>query len=255
MIIRVMLPRFHAPAIGVAGDDVALPPDEARHLVRVMRLGVGDEVAVFDGRGREYRAQVVEARKDVARVRLLEPLTPAVEPGVHLTLAQAILKHEAMDDVVRDATMMGVSTIVPIVSAHVVVRPRAADEARVVERWQRVALASAKQCRRATLPEIVDPLNFQQWLTGSTRGLRLMLIEPAAAHVPTRTLHEWLPQAVPAAVEVVVGPEGGWSRAEVESAMQVDCVPINLGALTLRAQSVPLVALALCQFVFCRGTP
>src|SRR5262245_30999358 len=98
--------RFFAPALDPGDETVALPRDEAEHLLRVLRLGVGDAVTVFDGRGHEFLAKVASATRRDVTVQLVSRLEPATEPTVALTLAQAVLKGEKMDDVVRDAVML-----------------------------------------------------------------------------------------------------------------------------------------------------
>jgi 16S rRNA (uracil1498-N3)-methyltransferase len=236
-----MVPRFLVPTLDAGAARTALPVDEARHLTRVLRLGEGAEVAVFDGRGREFRARVV--------VALLEPIASAAPPAVALTLVQAVLKADGMEAVVRDATMLGVEAIVPVVSAHVVVPGRALAGSKVRERWQRIALASAKQCRRATLPEIPEPRPLADWLGSSSAGLRLVLVEPSAG-VPSGSLRDYFGAPVPAGVSLLVGPEGGWAASELDAATASGCVPISLGALTLRADAVPIVALSMCRLVF-----
>src|SRR6478672_8502612 len=137
-----MLPRFYAPDLDPEGPTTALPPDEALHLTRVLRLGQGDQIAVFDGRGHEFLARVAAASRDRVQVDLIEPVSPVAEARVPLTLVQAVLKGDKMDDVVRDATMMGVAAIDPIVTARTIVRARRTES----DRWSRVAVASAKQC-------------------------------------------------------------------------------------------------------------
>ena len=144
--------RFYAPDITPGADLVDLPDDEARHLTRVRRLGAGDEIAVFDGRGHEYRARVERAGRAGVRVRVLEAVTPAPEPSVAFTLVQAVLKGDHMDEVVRDAVMMGVAAIQPIVTARTQVSRAALRRGSAVERWRRITLASVKQCRRAVVP-------------------------------------------------------------------------------------------------------
>src|SRR6185437_4561173 len=135
-----MLPRFLA-AIDDASGTARLDADEARHLSQVLRLGVGGEVAVFDGAGREFRARVETIARDGAVVRLIEEHESAPEPAVRVTLAQAVLKGEKMDDVVRDATMMGVAAIEPLVSAHTAAHLKPGH---APDRWRRIAIASAK---------------------------------------------------------------------------------------------------------------
>jgi 16S rRNA (uracil1498-N3)-methyltransferase len=246
-----MLPRFLAPALDPDAGRAVLPPDEAHHLTRVLRLGVGDAVAVFDGRGREFRARVVLASRARVEVSLLDPIASAESPGVALTLVQAVLKADGMDVVVRDATMLGVEAIVPVVSAHVAVPGRALAGGKARERWGRVALASVKQCRRATLPDIPEPRPFDDWLASASAGLRFILVEPAAGAAPG-SLREYFGAPVPAGVSVLVGPEGGWAAAEVDAAVASGCVPISLGRLTLRAEAAPLVALSMCLLAFDR---
>src|SRR5262245_48065872 len=148
--IARMLPRFLA-SIDTASRSGRLSEEEARHLSQVLRLRVGDELAVFDGAGREFRARLERISKDGADVALIDEIAAAAEPAVRLTLAQAVLKGEKMDDVVRDATMMGVAAIEPVVTDHVAAHLK---EGRAPERWRRIAIASAKQCRRAVVPEI-----------------------------------------------------------------------------------------------------
>ena len=110
--------RFFAPALDSGDDIVTLPREEAEHLNRVLRIGVGDTVAVFDGRGHEYLARVASAVRRDVRVQILSRIEPAAESGVGLTLAQAVLKGEKMDDVVRDAVMLGVAAVQPIVTTR-----------------------------------------------------------------------------------------------------------------------------------------
>src|SRR4249920_2476565 len=108
--------RFFAPSMDPGDETVALPREEAQQLTRVLRLGVGDTVAIFDGRGHEFLARVASAVRRDVRVQLLSRVEPAAEPPVPITLAQAVLKADKMDDVVRDAVMLGVAAIQPLVT-------------------------------------------------------------------------------------------------------------------------------------------
>src|SRR6267378_6607113 len=132
--------RFFAPSLDPGDETVALPREEAEHLTRVLRLGAGDTVAVFDGRGHEVLARVASAVRRDVRVQLLSRVEPAAESRVGLTLAQAVLKADKMDDVIRDAVMLGVSAIQPIVTKRTEMTVALVRDTRV-ERWRRVALA------------------------------------------------------------------------------------------------------------------
>jgi 16S rRNA (uracil1498-N3)-methyltransferase len=260
----VAAPRFFAPAAGATGAIVALPDDEATHLVRVLRLKTGDAVRVFNGRGEEWDAEVSEAGKQRTTVRLGERATPAPESRLAVTLAMAVLKAEKMDDVVRDAVMLGVTAIRPLVTARTEITAAVIERSGRIPRWRRIAIASAKQCGRAVVPALLEAATLEQALglagvspgetpaagapsiegAGDTNGtpprLRLMLLEPLISSGAPRTLQQ-IPRA--SAVELIVGPEGGWTDSEVQSAAAAGAMLVTLGGLTLRADAVPLVAI------------
>jgi len=233
-------PRFHVPGLTVTAERVELPEDEAEHLVRVLRLGVGDEVDVFDGCGGLWRAEVVHAGKKSAAVRLIAPGAPARELGVQISLVVSVLKGDKIDDVVRDAVMLGVASIRPVISERSEMSLAAIARSSRIARWQRIAVASAKQCGRAVVPAIHGAAPFDWYLSEQTAAARVLSVEPSAALGEVRPV-----QAIPrsSAVDVIVGPEGGWSVTEVASAHDSGAILMSLGDRTLRADAVPIVAL------------
>ena len=235
-----MVPRFFVPDLAGARDVAQLPADEAHHLLKVLRLRPGDRVQVFDGRGVEWRARVHSADRSGATVSLLEPVEPR-RPSVELTLVQAVLKGEAMDEVVRDCTMVGVASIRPILSAHTTVK--ASTMAMAPERWRRIALAAAKQCGASRLPAIDSVVSFDQCVGHGPFQSAFVLVEPAVASAPLR-IRQLAARAVPKEAMLFVGPEGGWTEDERDRAIAAGCTPLSLGALTLRAEAVPLAAAA-----------
>ena len=242
--------RFFAPAFDPGDETVVLPRDEAEHLTRVLRLTTGDTVAVFDGRGHEFLARVAagDGRREV-RVELLSRIEPAAEPAVPLTLVQAVLKGEKMDEVVRDAVMLGVAAIHPIVTRRTEATVAAVIKGARVDRWRRVALASVKQSRRATLPEIRTPLAFDDFLAEPPAAVRLMLVEPAAASNAV-TLATLRSEPIPHDAAILVGPEGGWTDDEVKRAGERGVRLVTLGHRTLRADAVPIAAISVLQFLW-----
>jgi 16S rRNA (uracil1498-N3)-methyltransferase len=232
------------------GDDaVTLPRDEADHLTRVLRMGVGDTVSVFDGRGREFLARVVGADRRDVRVQLLSRVEAPAESAVHLTLAQAVLKGDKMDDVVRDAVMLGVAAIQPIVTRRSEATVAALMRGARLDRWRRIALASAKQSGRAVLPDIRMPLAFDTYLEEPAAALRLMLVEPGiAARVESPAILRNVP--VPSDATLLVGPEGGWEEREWAAAQAAGARLVTFGQRTLRADAVPIVAISVLQFLW-----
>jgi 16S rRNA (uracil1498-N3)-methyltransferase len=241
--------RFYAPALDPGDETVALLRDEAEHLTRVLRLGVGDTVAVFDGRGDEFMARVISAVGREVRVQIVSRLEPAAEPGVALTLAQAVLKGEKMDEIIRDAVMLGASAIQPIVTRRSETTVAALIKGARVERWRRVALASVKQSRRAVLPEIRMPLTLETALKEPAAALELMLVEPSAS-VSVEPMSALRQTPVPEDATLYVGPEGGWAVEETAAAAERGVRLISLGPRTLRADAVPVAAISVLLFLW-----
>jgi 16S rRNA (uracil1498-N3)-methyltransferase len=242
-------PRFYEPALKAGDAELRLDGDEGHHLARVLRLGPGDRVRIFDGRGTEVRAEIASVEKSAAVLRLVERVDAVPEARVSITLAQAVLKGEKMDAIVRDATMMGVRAIVPVIAERTVVPAGAIERTSLSARWHRVAVASAKQCGRAVVPDIAPPLRIGALIAHRGDGCRCVLVEPSALDRPPAEP----PPAAPDAATVLVGPEGGWTADEVERAITSGWLPWSLGAMTLRAESAPLAALAILRWIWREG--
>lgn len=241
--------RFFAPALDPGDDLVVLPREEAEHVTRVLRLATGDTVAVFDGRGHEFLARIVVATRRDVRVQLVSRADPAAELPVALTLAQAVLKSDKMDDVVRDAVMLGVSAIQPLVTERTETTVATLLRSARVDRWRRVALASVKQSGRAVLPEIRMPLTIGSYLLEPPPAWSLMLVEPSA-HALAEPLATLRGERSPADAALLVGPEGGWTEAELAEARRRDVRLITLGHRTLRADAIPVAAISVLQFLW-----
>jgi 16S rRNA (uracil1498-N3)-methyltransferase len=210
----------------------------------VLRAGIGDEVYVFDGRGREWIGRISAIGAKAATVDIAHETTPAAEPHVRLTLAVGLLKGDQMDAVVRDATMLGVWKIVPLITSHVSVASKAWKGTAVLDRWRRIAVASAKQCGRAVVPEIAPPTKLPKLLEPAG-PLLFMCVEPKLGAVGVETVGkgEGAVRVRPVEATVLVGPEGGWTKGEVEQARTAGATLIHLGPRTLRAETVPTVVL------------
>jgi 16S rRNA (uracil1498-N3)-methyltransferase len=245
-----VVPRVFAPDLSREARSVGLPVGEAEHLLRVLRLGVGDMVSVFDGRGSEFLARLVIADRTGVRVQLVERVEPAAEPSVQVTLVHAVLKGEKMDEVIRDAVMLGAYAVHPIVTARTEATVAALNRGNRPDRWRRVALASVKQSGRALVPDVRSPLSFGDVLAEPASPVRLMLVEPRAEVVGCERVGALRDRPVPAAADIFIGPEGGWTGSELEQARAAGLVPLTLGHRTLRADAVAVAALSVLQFLW-----
>jgi 16S rRNA (uracil1498-N3)-methyltransferase len=243
--------RFFAPALDPGDETVALPRAEAEHLTRVLRLGVGDTVSVFDGRGHEFLARVVSAVRRDVRLQLVSRAEPAAEAAVAITLGQAVLKGDKMDEVIRDAVMLGVVAVQPLVTKRTEMTVARVRDTRV-ERWRRVALASTKQSRRAVVPEVRTPLTLEAYLDDPPAALRLLLVEPAigGASEDVESLSALHGRPAPADAVVMIGPEGGWTAEERAAAQGRGVRLVTMGHRTLRADAVPVAAVSVLQFLW-----
>ncbi len=245
--------RFFAPPAAFAPKErtVSLSADEARHARDVLRLHRGDEVYVFDGAGKEFRCAVRELDRDGAALDVLEEVEPArPESPLNLTLGLALLKGEKFDLVVQKATELGAIRIVPVATSHADVRIRDGDEAkRKVTRWQRIALEAAKQCGRARLVEIEEPLLFKALIDRAApdRGMRLMFAERNGKSLAEVARNS---PSGSAKVFALIGPEGGWTDDEIELAREAGWQIVTLGGRTLRAETAVIAIVALLQHRF-----
>jgi 16S rRNA (uracil1498-N3)-methyltransferase len=239
--------RFHATpgAFDFSEQTVMLGSEEARHLRDVLRLKAGDEVYVFDGRGREFRCTVANSKRDSAELRIETEVEPAKpESQLQLNLCVALLKGEKFDLVVQKATELGVTKVTPIITRYGDIHLRdATDAAKRVARWQRIALEAAKQSGRALAPEISSPLPFDAAL--AIEGLGVMFSERDGDAFQSLTKHPGLN-----AVTALIGSEGGWSDEEIAAARARDFHIITLGGRILRAETAAITIVALLQHHF-----
>lgn len=226
-------PRVFHPA-GVREEEAcALAPEEAHHVRRVLRLREGDELALFDGTGREWTAVVASTGPDGVRVRPCEEVTEPVESPVETVLLQAVLKPDSMDWAIRKATELGVSRIAPWPAERGEGWP---PRPKRLERWRRIALEACKQCGRRRCPP-VEPVEAIPPLPADAVGL---IADPAAE----RSLVD---AARGRSFLLVVGPHSGLTDEEVRTAADQGYARVSLGPRVLRGETAGLVGLALIQ--------
>lgn len=237
-----LVPRvYYSSPLSLSGSgECELPTAVAHHLLRVLRLRVGDEVRVFDGTGGEWRAQLLAADKRSARIALIEHLAVERESALPVTLVQCLQGGDKMDLTVQKAVELGVSRLVPIMSQRSVVRLDGERADRRRERWQEIAVSACEQCGRNRVPEIAPVTSLGQWLASVPKvaagSLRLILSPDGATGLAQ------LPE--PSGLEVLIGPEGGLATEEEGLARAAGYQPIRLGPRVLRTETAGLAILA-----------
>jgi 16S rRNA (uracil1498-N3)-methyltransferase len=246
--------RLHVDRTLVEHDEFALPEGVARHA-QVRRVQPGDALRLFDGRGHEHAAQVLEMGRKAVVVRVGPACAALPELPQPVTLALGMPANERMDTLVEKATELGVHAIQPLECERSVLRLSGERALRKREHWQAVAVAASEQCGRAWVPQIEPVLSLTQWLQGLHRpeggagpkgadaGQSRWLLSFSAEALAPGTLLQTM-KTPPTALQVLSGPEGGLSPVEEEAARAAGFRPVTLGPRVLRADTAPLALLA-----------
>lgn len=237
------VPCFYAPPENRSGDRIVLPSVEAHHAISVMRLKEGDRVIVVDGCGMAARGEIVTATKTRVEVKSHADIRGFGEPAIRLTLAAGLSAGEKFDTVVEKGTELGVRRFVPIISERSKVKlaePAKAQARRT--RLEKVARAAMKQCRRSYQPDIATPLTIRQFLDETDRSdlnLAFLPVEGSA------TLDLLKADSGVSRINLLVGPESGFSDEEVEYIARAGFIAISLGPRILRTETAGPVVTAL----------
>lgn len=229
------MPRFFVAPEQVHGDKITIKDAEARHITKVLRLGPGDIITVLDGRGFLYESRIDKKDKDIVYCKVLHRDKAGGEPPLRVVLVQGIAKGDRMDTVIQKGTELGASAFLPVHCHRSVVQMDKKKGTSRRERWQRIAAEAAKQCRRGRVPDVLEPVSWRD---------ALELIPPKAAilipweEASARTLKEEL-QALskPEEIYIMIGPEGGLERQEVDEAIRRGGIPVTLGPRILRTET------------------
>ena len=240
--MTMQVPRLHVDMPLVAGGRITLPETAGHHVSRVLRLGAGDALTVFDGRGGEYRATLVRVSRAAVMVDVGVHDPVERESALAVELGQGICKGDRMDLVVQKATELGVRTIRPIVCERTVVKLDAARAERRMAHWRAIAVHAAQQSGRTRVPEVAGVEDLGAWLARAGAGPAFVLSPHAGA-----SLSDLAPSGPGESVRLLVGPEGGLSPREVERAGATGFAGLRLGPRVLRTETAALVALAALQ--------
>ena len=232
-------PRFHVQPGLSPGAELSLPARAAQH-VAVLRLRQGDAVILFDGCGGEYTCTLSRMGKNETRVRVASHSDVERESTLDITLAQGLSSGDRMDYALQKATELGVSRIQPIATERSVVRVSEDRAERKLAHWQNVVTAACEQCGRNRVPEVVPVVTLPAYLS-AVRGEALRLILAPEAKLRLRDLE-------PAnSIEILIGPEGGLTDVERQSAERAGFTPVRLGPRVLRTETAPIAAISTLQ--------
>lgn len=257
------LTRVHVEAPLAPGEKINVGGAAANHIARVLRLRTGDALTLFNGNGAEYGASIVEFRKDSVLVTVADERQVDRESPLILTLAQGISRGERMDWILQKATELGVSRIVPVFTERSVVRLDAKQAERKLQHWRAIAIAACEQCGRNKVPDLTLPVDIHEFLAGA-RASHVGAVggvgASAGAGPGVTPMHLLLsPTAelgigdfahTATSVTVLIGPEGGLTEVEQESALRAGFTPVRMGPRILRTETAAIAALTVLQQEF-----
>lgn len=236
-------------------SELTLSPDESHHLISVNRARAGDTIVAFDGRGNEWICDLVGERKNGATLKVRFKQRIKALP-YEITLGQALPKGQFMDAIVRKATEIGTTRIVPLESDRTQVHLDGERSDRKIEKWRTAALEAAKQCGNPFVPEIA-PIQKAAAFIESARGFDLKLI--ASLHPGAKSLKTVLAAfrahhgRAPNKVLWMIGPEGDFTPAEMSASQSMGFEPVTLGPLVLRCETAAAYALSILSYELQNG--
>ncbi|HTN71341.1 MAG TPA: 16S rRNA (uracil(1498)-N(3))-methyltransferase [Methylomirabilota bacterium] len=240
--------RFFLPRTKIQDKRGIIDGQELDHLRRVLRLGPGDQITVFDDAGWEHEAVIRSFSIGQAEIDILQSFQVERESSLEMTLALGLTKGEKMDFVVEKATELGIQTIAPFVSAYTVPKLDDSKIKKRIERWQKVALSAAKQSGRTRIPEILMLCNFGELVRQSFPNSVKLLFWEKETQRTLKDVRATEPQV--RSLVLAIGPEGGFSEEEASMALAHGFSSIRLGRRILRAETAAVSAISVVQFLW-----
>jgi 16S rRNA (uracil1498-N3)-methyltransferase len=234
-----MLPRFFCPMPLSVGAEVTLPREMAHHAGQVLRLRDGDEVVLFNGEGGEFRGNLNAAGREL-RVSLQDYAATDRQAPLDITLVQALAVADKMDWIVQKAAELGVRRVQPVAAERSVLKLTGDREAKRLAHWRQVAVSAAEQCGCNRPLQVGELQGLAKWLAGNAGNgeAQCWILHPEEGERLSS-----LPRPT-GPVALLIGPEGGWSPAELAAARKAGCLPVAMGPRVLRTETAGLAAVA-----------
>lgn len=233
----IAMPLEAAPLI-ISGDD-------AHHISHVLRMQAGDKLTLIAPDEEVGVAVITGIEKDTVQLSLEKKITEAQEASVQITLAQGLPKSDKMDYIVQKTVELGVHKIIPMAAEHSVVKYDAAKKIERVKRWQKIASEAAKQCRRTTMPVVANIQSLSEIVEGVDEGTVLIMLYEGQVQ---KGLKETLQALKSSKYVLLVGPEGGFSKAEADLCTARKAQVVTMGPRILRTETAAVAAVAALMY-------
>lgn len=239
------MPVFFVSPECITSPTISITGDLLIHLRDSLRITVGETLWFGNGQGSRYRAEITDVSKRAVTGQILETIQEPPRRTPRLILGQSLLKGEKMDWVVQKAVELGVDELVPVESRHSVVQLRADRVDHQLTRWQRIAVEAAQQSEQWRLPTITAPQSLAALLKNRATGTATLMLAERRDGKSLQTVS--LPNEPTGSVLMLIGPEGGWSKEEMDLVEQAGIQSITLGPHILRAETAALATVSILQ--------
>lgn len=238
-----MITYFYVEPRNVGKDFLKIEGDEAKHICLVLRKREGEVIEVVDGKGIKYQVLITRTGKDWVQGEILTKVRKENEPLTHLTLAQALIKGVRMDFLVEKLTEIGVSSVIPIVTEESMIKiGKDKTDFKRLNRWKRIAISGMKQSLRSRLPEIQKPVLLQELLAKIKEYDLALIACQTKKSIRLRQIKEVSgSKKRTKKVLLLVGPESGFTRKELDQVFQAGVIPVSLGPRRLRSETAGIV--------------
>ncbi|WP_408954870.1 16S rRNA (uracil(1498)-N(3))-methyltransferase [Natroniella sp. ANB-PHB2] len=237
--------HFFVKPTAIIDGEVTITGQDVRHITRSLRLDSGDKISVADGEGKKYIIELVELTEKSVKGKVHQDFVAKVEPDTKVTLVQGLPKSKKMDLIAQKTTELGVEEIIPVETERSIVKLKPSKAKRRQKRWQKIAKEAAKQSGRAKIPEVKELVGFEEIIS--------LAKEYDLALIPWEEEEGSLKEVIAGnnkmeRVMIVIGPEGGFSKQEVERAKEAGIKPVSLGSRILRTETAGLATLSMLLY-------
>lgn len=221
--------------------EVCIRGEEARHMLKVLRMAEGDRFILFDGSGMDYPCEIESIGPEHLVARVGEGILSEKGPEVSVTLYQAMLKKDNMDFVLQKATELGITGFVPVIAARCVKKPD--DPQKVLSKFWKTATEAAKQCGRSRIPRIGEMTLLKNLPDCMKHELVILAYENGSVTIKKRLQNDRSTD-----IGVIIGPEGGFEDDEVRFLSDAGALSCSLGSLILRAETAAVAAVSMVLY-------
>ena len=241
--------RFFLPASIFENEVFDFPPDQAHQIFRVLRLKNGQHIMALDGSGYEYEVELLQVEGDVVSGEVLSKKLTCGEPAVFINLYLGLTQREKFEWTLQKCTEVGVSFFTPVISSRSLVQ-KEKNNAKKMERWQRIIQEAAEQSGRGKVPGICEPLGFENALEQiKQKAAPALVLWESEDQNGVKDFTQKIISPNPLKnIAMLVGPEGGYSEAEIQQCLQSGIMPVTIGKRILRMETAAVVGSALLLY-------